>query len=88
MAEVETISAENSDVLDREGMNEDIVSGGDTSEDTDDETAQAYKIIKKRGKQRAKKRGRRSVWADHIGDDLEDITVTNSIHKNFERTIV
>ena len=70
-----------------EGMNEDIVSGGDTNEDTDDETAQAYKI-KERGKQRAKKRGRRSVWADHIGDDLEDITVTNSIHKNFERTIV
>ena len=45
VVEEDTVHAENRDVLDREGMNEDIVSGDNTSEDTDDETAQAYKII-------------------------------------------
>ena len=41
MADVETVTGEYSDDLDREVMNDDIGSGGNSREATDDETEEA-----------------------------------------------
>ena len=47
-------------------------SSDDSSISSEDEIAKTLQIIQSKGK-KGRKRGRRSVWEDHIVDDLVDI---------------
>ena len=46
----------------------------------EDEVVQVIQQLKNKGKHRAKKRGRRSVWEDHVVDDLADIICSNEMY--------